>query len=474
MLSSFHRKGLCIMRTITSLHRLALGASFALAASLAGCAPDSVTEPEEVAEPAAIAETQQAVIGGTPATDCQWPTTVRIDPSQCTGTLIHPRIVTTAAHCMSSTTATIGFGARGAATSFSVSARCVAGARGSSGGNTARDWAYCVLPEDPRIAKLPYTPPLVGCEAALVKPGSLAWVVGYGATTPRGSVGGKRQVEVTINQFNKVAPGTIDIGDRYKGACHGDSGGPLYVKLTKDGVDYGWRTFGSTSGAGGNCDCTCSTTYINIENHVKAIEKNEGIDVTPCTDADGKWAPSPACAAFEAAPQNGTGTFPQCSVERITRPIETCGAGVVVSGDGGTDAGSQADAGANADGGIGGDGGALSDAGARPDGGAWPDAGGSTDAGAAGAVLDAGAPGSVRPGDAALGVADTGLFAPEASVQGDAGFGTITSPVTGVPQGADDHDSGCSAIHTGGGRGLQPFGLALFALVLRRVRRRRD
>ena len=124
--------------------------------------------------------------------------------------------------------------------------------------------------------------------------------VGYGATNASGAGAGvKRQVAVKVNRFDD---GIVDIGDRDVGACHGDSGGPLYMQAGDATHDWGWRTVGSTSSAGSSfCDCTCNTIYVNIAMHVAAIERDEGIDVTPCTDENGDWDPSPECAGFASA-----------------------------------------------------------------------------------------------------------------------------------------------------------------------------
>jgi hypothetical protein len=294
-------------------------------------------EGEDAQAPVEVAAVSESVVGGKPAEACQWPSTVSVNGwGSCTGTLIHPRVITTAAHCIMNTQTNVYFGAgKNQPGAFSLSARCKTGAQGSRGANTAKDWAYCVLPEDERVKQIPVTPPLVGCEAdRFLKAGTQAWVVGFGITSAQGGGAGvKRQVPVLINALNKQSPGTMDVGDAMQGACHGDSGGPLYVHLQDGTHDYGYRVVGSTSGAGArSCDCTCSTVYVNIANHVKAIEETEKIDVTPCTDATGAFEASPACNALMTTPQEGTGTFPGCTVAHTLEPINSCGLGAPTAG----------------------------------------------------------------------------------------------------------------------------------------------
>src|SRR5262249_26838601 len=156
------------------------------------------------------------------------------------------------------------------------------------------------------------------------------------------------------------------------------------------------------------CDCNCSSTYVNIANHVAQIEQREDIDVTPCTDDAGAWDPGPECNQQLVDPQHGTGSWPACEVALTTKPVASCGPAFA------PDAG-RPDAGV-ADGGRGGSGGI---------GGSAAGGTGAADAGAAGSgAID----GSGGTGGTFVAVGAAGVAPPTA---GSAGTAVPPTPAPG-------------------------------------------
>jgi hypothetical protein len=270
-----------------------------------------------------VAVLGQPVVGGEATPTCAWPTAVYFGTLGCTGTLVHPRLVTLAAHCLESDRGT--------------PERVFLGDLGDSNGpgrlvpvercekrdwaNDREDMAYCVLEEPVDAAIIPI---MYGCELDLLQAGEVATLVGFGyveATTP--SPGDRKRW--TQAPIVEVREKTIDVGEPGHSNCFGDSGGPAYFQMP----DGSWRVFGATSTTYevDGVPCRREGTWALTPHYVPWIEETSGLDVTPCHRTDGTWHPGPDCGYVPLNPEVSTGTWEQLchETESLSGPLSTCG-----------------------------------------------------------------------------------------------------------------------------------------------------
>jgi hypothetical protein len=257
-----------------------------------------------------------AITGGTPVEGCAWASAVWTDG--CSGTLVDPEIVVLAAHCAPPSRVTFGPDALAADAPAIETVHCErhpeAGAAGSG-----HDIQWCRL-ATPQV-RVPIVPPLSGCETDVLAPGQAVALVGYGLT-PDGELGRKHEVTTEILA---LVGDEVQAGGMGRDTCSGDSGGPAFVQLP----DGGWRVFGITSF--GSADCRSGGFYTQLSHNMAWLETRTGLDLTPCTDADGTWAPDARCTRAPAEPgaDHGgeTGAWDEgCGDVPIADSIATCGA----------------------------------------------------------------------------------------------------------------------------------------------------
>jgi MYXO-CTERM domain-containing protein len=286
----------------------------------------------------------QPIVGGTDALPCEWPSTVSLQAfgtTYCSGTLIHPQVVLTAAHCLHpdngwGTPENIGFGELGEAPAFSV------GVDGCDlhpeydhyaelhSPEDAHDLAYCML-SDPVLDVAP-TPPIMGCEVAELGAGDVVQIVGFGANSiePLGgggfdlSGGGtKRHIAQTLEMIDALDQ--LFLVGMGGSACSGDSGGSAYFQLD----DGSWRALAAAARVHPDAPedppyCTYGVVYTGVWNEMAWFEAETGLDLTPCHDPDGTWNPGPACTGLPLDPQADASWADGCAAQPLSGASLVC------------------------------------------------------------------------------------------------------------------------------------------------------
>lgn len=235
------------------------------------------------------AEPPPPIVGGSQAPEGKWDDTVGIvfgNYVGCTGTLIGPRTVLTAAHCIDSSVNAVVIGRNdysdtSQGETISVSTRV----RHPDYNGWGNDIAVLTLSQPSSYAPRPISQ---DCTDPFVINGATAYAVGFGSTQTSGGGYNSRLNEVTVpvtdancsstRGCDTSAPFASEIvagGNGYD-SCNGDSGGPLYLQ-----TDYGVVLIGVTSRAHNEATRACGDggIYTRADHYLPWIQDVSAGDV---------------------------------------------------------------------------------------------------------------------------------------------------------------------------------------------------